>query len=358
VREMLIVGCLAVLAGRVLADEPVAESPRWPVEKARTWYETQGWRVGCNFIPSTAVNQLEMWQEATFDPTTTDRELGWAADMGMNAVRVYLHDLAWEAGAEGFRQRVRRFLDIAHRHGIKTMFVLFDDCWNESPRLGPQPAPIPGVHNSGWLQGPGKAVVNDPAQWERLERYAEGIVGAFAQDDRILAWDLYNEPGNSGQGAKSLPLLKKAFAWARKADPSQPLTVGVWDPNLRALNDFQLEASDVITFHNYGDAEGLARQIADLDKHGRPILCTEWLRRGHSDVETHLPIFKKERVGCFNWGLVAGKTQTIYPWGSPKDAPEPEQWFHDLLRQDGTPFDEQETALFRQLTGNPEPRGQ
>jgi hypothetical protein len=342
-------GVHAAGAGDAVPAEGDA-APQWTAERAAAWYAVQPWLVGCNFIPSTAVNQLEMWQADTFDAGTVDRELGWAAGLGFNTVRVYLHDLAWEADAAGFKQRIRRFLEMADRHGIRPAFVLFDDCWNPDPRIGPQPAPIPGVHNSGWVQSPGPAVVNaGPAAWDRLERYVMDIVGTFGQDPRVLFWDLYNEPTNSGQGDRTLPLLQRTFAWAREAGPVQPLTAGVWHEN-EALNTFQLAASDILTFHNYGRPESLAAQIAGLKEHGRPVLCTEWLRRGESEVAACLPIFRRERVGCYNWGLVSGKTQTIYPWGSPEGAPEPETWFHDLLRKDGTPFDPAEAALFRELT--------
>ncbi|MBN2212372.1 MAG: cellulase family glycosylhydrolase [Sedimentisphaerales bacterium] len=333
-------------------DEGATAMKQWSKEKANEWCAKLPWLVGCNFTPSTAINQLEMWQADTFDPKTIDRELGWAHDIGLNTVRVYLHDLAWKADAEGFKKRIDRFLGIAAKHGIRPLFVIFDDCWNPNPKIGKQPEPRPGVHNSGWLQSPGPEVVNDPNTWGRLERYVKDVVGAFAQDERILFWDLYNEPGNSGQGVKSLPLLQKAFEWARAAGPSQPLTAGVWAEveSMKELNDYQLAMSDIVTFHNYSDAQNLDEQIKRLKKHGRPVFCTEWLRRPHSTVETCLPVFKKENVGCCNWGLVSGKTQTIYPWGSPEDAPEPNPWFHDLLRKDGAPYDEKEVAVFKKLT--------
>ncbi len=348
---MLLLAAVSALA--VFAQEPkpgnIAVGIRWPKEQANQWYARQPWLVGCNFIPSTAVNQLEMWQADTFDPATVDRELRWASGLGFNTVRVFLHDLAWKADAEGFKKRVDKFLEIAARHKIKPMFVLFDDCWNADPKIGKQPASRPGIHNSGWLQSPGRDIVNRPETWPQLERYVKDTVGAFARDDRVLVWDLYNEPGNEGQGNKSLPLLKKAFQWAREVNPTQPLTAGVWAA-MKELNDFQLVASDVITFHNYNDAGNLAGQITTLKKHGRPVICTEWMRRGSSEVASHLPLFKKERVGCYNWGLVAGKTQTIYPWGSPGGASEPKVWFHDLLRKDGTPFSAEEATLFQKLT--------
>jgi len=351
---MMVMSVVAVVAVAAQAGDKQSEGclpgEKWSKEKANAWYAELPWLVGCNFTPSTAINQLEMWQADTFDPETIDRELGWAQAIGFNTARVFLHDLAWEADPEGFKKRIDRFLDIAAKHQIRPFFVFFDDCWNPEPKIGKQPEPKPGVHNSGWLQSPGAKVANDPDQWGRLERYVKDIVGTFAQDKRILFWDLYNEPGNSGYGTKSLLLLKNAFEWARAAKPSQPLTAGIWAKSLKELNAFQLEASDIITFHNYSEAENLAEQIVDLKQHGRPLVCTEWLRRPHSMVATCLPVFKKENVGCCNWGLVSGKTQTIYPWGSPEGATEPNPWFHDLFRKDGTPYDEKETALFKELT--------
>ena len=332
---------------------------RWSIEKANQWYARQPWLVGCNFIPSNAINQLEMWQAESFDPATLDRELGWAADIGFNTVRTFLHDLAWEADAEGFKQRIHCFLEIAVRHGIRPMLVIFDDCWNADPQPGPQPAPRPGVHNSGWLQSPSVAVVNRGRDgWARLEAYVKDMIGTFACDERILLWDLYNEPGNSGNGANSLPLAQAVFEWARTVNPTQPLTVGVWFEN-QALNEFQLAASDIITFHHYWEPDKLEREIAKLKTYGRPLLCTEWLARTcGSLVGTNLPVFARENVGCFNWGLVAGKTNTIYQWKELVSAQEPVDvsvgprvWFHDLLCEDGTPYDQTEIEVFKKLTG-------
>ena len=319
---------------------------RWSVDRAQTWYRQQPWPVGCNYIPRTAVNQLEMWQAATFDAATIAQELDWAAGLGLNTLRVYLHDLAWQVDPPGCCRRLDQLLTLAAARGLRTIPVLLDDCWNDHPAVGPQPTPQPGVHNSRWLQSPGRAGVNDPGVWPRLQAYVHGVVAAFATDARILLWDLYNEPGNSGQHEASLPLLVKAFEWARQARPVQPLSAGVWYDNA-ALNAFQLAASDLITLHNYGDPAALTAHLDSLRGHDRPLLCTEWLRRPHSQVETCLPLFHARDVGCCCWGLVAGRTQTIYPWGSPAGAAEPPVWFHDLLRPDGTPFAVAEAALFQ-----------
>ncbi len=322
---------------------------RWSIEKANEWYSSQPWLVGCNFIPSTAINQLEMWQAETFDPDTIDRELGWAADIGFNTMRVFLHDPLWHADADGLMKRMDRYLAISTRRGIRTLFTIFDDCWNTSPRLGPQPAPVPGVHNSGWVQSPGSAIVTDPGQWSRLEKYVSGVLGAFGDDERIIMWDLYNEPGNNKLVEQSLGLLQAVFQWANAARPSQPLTSGVWFSNA-AISEFQLAASDVITFHNYSDAANLAETVSRWKSFGRPVICTEYMARTRNSLfTTHLPIFKREHVGCYNWGFVSGKSQTIYPWGSPQGAPEPALWFHDVLRADGTPYDPAEVEFITRL---------
>lgn len=323
---------------------------RWTTEKANQWHADQPWLVGCNFTPSTAINQLEMWQEGTFDRETIDRELGWASEIGFNTVRTYLHDLAWEVDAEGFKERIDQFLAIAHKHGIRPMLVIFDDCWNPAPHTGEQPAPKPGVHNSGWWQSPGVDVVNDPASWDRLERYAKDIIHRFAEDERVLMWDLYNEPGNSK--IKSLALVESTFQWARDVNPAQPLTVGVWNysPEFQIFNEFQISHSDIVTFHHYGPPEELKDLISRLQGYNRPLICTEWMARAlGSHVQTNLPIFQQNNVGCINWGLVSGKTNTIFSWQDIRPGGvEPDVWFHDLFRPDGSPYDETEISIFRE----------
>jgi alpha-galactosidase len=332
---------------------------RWTAEKARAWAGAQPWAIGCDYIPRTAVNTLEMWQAATFDPGIIDQELGWAEDLGFNSVRVFLHYLLWEQDAGGFLRRLERFLEITDKHHIETMFVLFDDCWNPKAALGPQPAPRPGVHNSGWVQCPGPDLLGNPARWGILEAYTKGIIGFFREDRRVQAWDLYNEPGNSGYDVKSLPLLEQVFAWARSAAPSQPLTAGIWDNDaaLASLVRFQTEHSDIISFHAYMDRAGTKEWIDALKAYERPLVCTEYMARtAGSRFEDILPLLKEEDVGAINWGFVKGRTQTIFPWGSKEGSPEPAVWFHDIFRADGAPYIAAETELIRKLTGKSRPR--
>ncbi len=346
------------------------QSERWSEQKANAWYAQQPWLVGANYIPSNAINQLEMFQSATFDPAINDRELGLAESIGMNTARVFLQDQLWEQDPEGFRKRLDTFLGIAAKHHIRPLLVLFDSCWEANPRLGPQHPPIPGIHNSGWVQSPGKERLLNQADEPKLKAYVVGIVGAFAKDDRILGWDIWNEPDNGGGDVSTdVPakvkrvneLLPKAFAWARSANPTQPLTSGVWmgdwtDPAKEsATTKIQLAESDIISFHNYSWPEEFEQRIKELQRLQRPILCTEYMARGAgSTFDGSLPIAKRYHVAAINWGLVAGKTQTYLPWDSwqrPYVLIQPTVWFHEVFRNDGTPYRQHEVDLIRELTG-------
>ena len=346
----------------------------WTPAQANAWYAKQKWLVGSNYIPADAINQLEMWQEASFDPAQIDKELGWAQAMGMTTMRVFLHDALWSQDAPGLKKRMAIFLDIAARHRIKTLFVLFDSCWDPNPKLGAQHPPIPGVHNSGWVQGPGAKALADPSQYPRLESYVKDIVGSFARDDRILGWDVWNEPDNTGGGAYDdkdparvehvAYLLPRVFDWARSENPSQPLTSGIWDNDhwedrsrLNAVEKTQLTQSDVISFHDYSWPETFEMRVKSLEGYGRPILCTEYMARGAgSTIDTVLPIGKRHNIGMINWGFVDGKTQTIMPWDSwqrPYTLSPPTVWFHDLLHPDGTPYRAREIAIIQSLSAAP-----
>ena len=344
---------------------------QWTSAQASDWHAKLPWFTGCNYIPRNAINQLEMWQAETFATDVVDEELGWAADIGFNCLRVYLHDIPWFADRGGFVVRAARFLDIASRHGLRVVFVLFDSCWQPRPKAGPQPAPKPGVHNSGWVQCPGVGALADPAVFASRADYVTGFIAQFRDDPRVALWDLWNEPDNlntSAFGADDLaaktqfiaPYLRKTFGWARSANPSQPLTSGVWrgdwtsDATLAPHERAQLDNSDVISFHCYDAPEQMAARLAQLRRYGRPVFCTEYLARGQgSTFETILPVLKSERVAAINWGFVKGKIQTHLPWDSwqnPYVDREPPVWFHDVLQPDGTPYKKSETNFIRAIT--------
>lgn len=373
---------------------------RWSEEKVWDWYNNQPWLVGTNFITSSSINQLEFWQQESFDSILLEKELKLSASIGMNTHRVFLHDLLWQQDSIGFMERINKFLEISDRNGIKTLFVFFDDVWHPVPTLGKQPEPIPNVHNSGWVQSPGAKILYDSLSHNKLESYVKGIVRRFSNDSRILAWDLYNEPGQKGisshniskERAKelygkigieitdenyskynlseidpkhkkqlySLLLLKKTVGWVRDINPCQPITSGIyeWDidwgdkEKLSDLNKFIINSSDIISFHSYGSKEEVLRRVKELKKYNRPILCTEYVAREYGNTfHTILPIFEENNIGAFNWGFVSGKTNTIYPWkswDSTYTAP-PAKWHHDIFSQNGQPFSKEEVLYIKTL---------
>lgn len=351
-------------------------SPRWTAAEANAWYSRQPWLVGADYIPANAINQLEMWQAETFDPAEIDKELGWAESIGMNTMRVFLHDLLWHQDSAGFTKRINTFLAICARHHIRPIFVLFDSCWDPAPHLGPQHAPTAGIHNSGWVQSPGATALEDPSQYPRLETYVHGIMAAFANDQRVLAWDLWNEPDNPNDGSyaakeprdkteRVLILLPQVFAWARGAHPSQPLTSGIWQGDftsyatLSPTAKVQIDGSDVVSFHNYSGPADFEKTIHQLQQFGRPLICTEYMARTTgSTFAAILPIAKRYNVAAINWGLVVGKTQTNLPWDSWQHLyidHQPAVWHHDIFLADGKPYRPEEVALIRQLTGRGAP---
>lgn len=337
------------------AVKPIRTGQLWSVEKANKWYNEHRWIIGANFIPSTAINQLEMWQAETFDPKTIDRELGYAEGIGFNTMRVFLHSVAYGADPEGFKKRVGEYLTIANKHHIQTIFVFFDDCWNPNPKPGKQPLPRAGIHNSGWMQDPGVREVKDPKQFNQLEGYFKDVMKEFSHDKRVLLWDLYNEPGNSTKRDTSLALLTKVFTWARDVNPDQPVSAGLWAWDFETLNAFQALNSDVITYHDYEPDTAHARVLQLLKTHGRPLICTEYMARTRrSTFQNTLPMLKKENVGAINWGLVAGKTNTMYAWDTPMpQGGEPKLWFHDIFRQDGKPYKQEEVDFIKKIVARP-----
>jgi hypothetical protein len=344
---------------------------RWSEETANAWYTKQPWLVGSNYLPADAINELEMWQADTFDPKRIDKELGWAEGIGMNTMRVFLQDQLWTQDADGFKQRIDTFLSIAAKHHIRPMLVLFDSCWDPAPHLGKQRAPTPGVHNSGWVQSPGAKELQNERDYPALAAYVRGVVGAFATDERILAWDIWNEPDNGNGSSYADPphkkelvlaLLPRAFAWARQAKPTQPLTSGIWNEKantpadkLSPMAKEQMRLSDVISFHNYDPPAKFEAEVQWLDTFHRPLICTEYMARPQgSTFETILPVAKKYKVAAINWGFVAGKSQTYLPWDSWQkpyvNGRVPAVWFHDVFKEDGKPYRPEETAFIRQIT--------
>ena len=323
----------------------------WTSERAWEWYSKIPLQVGFNYVTSTAVNSTEMWQEETFDRETVRRELEWASDLGYNSLRVFLPYIVWEVEGNAFLRRFDLFLEIASENGLSVMPILFDDCAfdrGKDPYYGKQPDPVPGKHNGRWTPSPGFTYADDASKQPMLRAYVHAVIGAHANDGRILAWDMYNEPGNTGRGNEALPLLVSAFRWARECEPSQPLTAGAWKTGLYDYTFYAMkELSDIPSFHSYDKYDvTLSSWIEPIEKYNKPVFVTEWLCRERGNtVFTHLPLWAEKKISSWHWGLVLGKTQTNLWWGEDKCEP----WQHDMLYPDGRTYDPKEFELIREL---------
>lgn len=283
------------------------------------------WVKGAVFVPSNVVNEAQQWEE--FDPVINDRELAYAAAYGFNLVRVFLHFAVWQKHPETFLNNIETFLQLADKHGIKTEFVFFDDVWDPNPVLGPYPAPIPGVHNSRWVQSPGDFVKDNYAYHrEQLEAYVKDVVSRHAHDPRISFWETFNEPGNGQNPARSKvtqQLMNEARLWIKETESSIPVTATGGNPWLGE------PFSDFYSWHFYEDYSGA--------EGGAATVCTETMNRRTQTVSGVVD-YLRGKTGYVLWELMIGRDNCRFPWGNPPGAPEPEVPFHGLIYPDGHPW--------------------
>ena len=338
----------AVVACVAMAGEA---APRWSVEKANAWAAANPWWCGVNYIPANAINYTAMWDKTSFSPDVIRRELKLMTGLGMNCVRFVMQYKVYEEDPAYFLKTLDTFLSLCDEAKVKAMPIFFDDCVfgaNADPVIGRQPEPLEGWYAWAWSPSPGHTMVIDKREHPKLERYVKDVMTRFKDDSRIFLWDLYNEPANSKLGKRSFPLLLKTFAWARKVDPSQPISSGIWNGD-KELNAILFDNSDVVTFHCYMDAKKTAARIKEMKAHGRPVICTEWMNRTcKSTVADCLKLFADADVGCIAWGLVNGKTQTHLRWGHrPEMLPYKGPWQHDFFHGDFTSYDRAELDLIK-----------
>ena len=351
---------------------------RWSEQRVWDWYNSRPWMRGCNYMSADCANRIDQWQSLGFEERmqTTEEELALMEKTGFNSIRIILEFVVWRDEHDSFLERFDRYLERCAAHGISCMVTLANDCmppknefWKE-PQIGEQHYDW-GYHGGrkhsqhGKFASIGPHFLDDPEMAPLYYEMVREIVNIYKNDPRVAIWDVYNEPGNSNRAEVTLPHLKKLFEIVRDIDPSQPLTCGVWSTRLvngqLEMSDVQrygLEHSDVISYHSYSPITDHVKLIAQLKKLGRPLMCTEWLGRClHNTVFEVFPLFYVEKIGCYNWGFVAGKYQTYEPWEGTwtRYAEDPgldvdfTKWFHDLYRPNHRPYDPKEIELIQEL---------
>jgi hypothetical protein len=362
-RQVLVISLFSVAVA-------IAQTPQWSPSAAADWYARLPWLIGANYLQSNTVNQIEMWQNDTFDGDRIDMELGWAESLGINTLRVSLHQMLWDHDAGALKSRMGKLLTLADKHKMKVIFVLFDSFGDPYPELGRQRQAKQGVRDSVWAQSPGAKGLIDAQATEKALAYAEELVAWFSIDKRILAWDVWNEPDfvNTGVYAISEPpnkidlvrkLLPKIFQYARAGSPTQPLTSGLYKGDwsspstLSPIEKIQIELSDFISFQNYEGPQEFEKRVQWLKAFGRPVMCTGFLARNQgSSVETILPIALKYDVGALVGDLVQGKTMRYLPWDSwqtPYVGREPPVWSQDLFLSTGPLYKKQDADIIRDM---------
>ena len=346
-------------------------SGKWSIEKAWQWQEQHKWLRGCNFLPSDCCNRIAFWQSLDWEKhlATADRELELAASIGFNSIRVILEFTVFDEEHDSFGERFEEFLATADKHGISVAICFGNDCTvpkdarYRAPHLGVQEYDW-GYHggrkNSPHGSNPGKvgySLLDEPEIAEKYFAYQKEFMTRYAQDERVALWDLFNEPGNANRGELSVPHVRKMFEVARSCNPVQPVTTGVWNYPWEATpaEQLALELSDVISYHCYGDYDTNIRTLYYLKRFNRPLFNTEWLHRiQHDSVQAMFPLFFLEKVHCWNWGLVAGLSQTYEPWQGIWNRVEAGEkgldltkWQHDIFRPSGHPYDPEEVRIIR-----------
>ena len=350
---------------------------RWTKEQIWEWYDARPWFRGCNYMSADCANRIDQWQSLGWEErfATTEEELRLMQETGFNTVRLIIEYVVWKEEHDFFLEHFDRYLSLCAKYGISCMITLANDCMPPKTELWKKP--YIGEQTYDWGYHGGKKhsqhstmhtgpaphfYLDDDDTREDYFKMVREIVTLHKDDTRICVWDVYNEPGNSRRKDVTLPNIKKLFEIVRECDPSQPLTAGVFhikgDENepLEPSEQFAIENSDIISYHFYRDYNEHVRIIKRLKKEGRPMMNTEWLGRClGNDVFSLFPLFYLEKIGCYNWGFVAGKYQTYEPWEGTwqrwANGTEGEvdftKWFHDLYRPNHRPYDPKEIALIK-----------
>lgn len=313
---------------------------RWSAEKAWQWYLERPWVMGINYVPSNTLHAIELWQEDTCEEVmkTVRSEFDLMESVGLNGVRMFLPFHQWYHERNGYMDRLERFLDELGARGITMMPVLYNDCVGFGRPAQVQPQATHGWqkydigHHGGHRENPftgecartGWCLWDEPEWHPVLEEYLRDMIGRFGKDQRIYAWDIWNEPGNSNRHDMSIPYIKRSFEVAREMNPIQPLTAGPWSypadfgqisgADVEKVQRVALDESDIVTFHQYESIDRVRQVVDTLKKEGRPMLNTEWLNRVlDNQVRDNLPLYHDEGIGSYSWGLVAGKSQHFLP---------------------------------------------
>ena len=344
---------------------------RWSSKQAQEWYSKQGWLRGCNFIGSDCTNRLDMWQSYKSEEKllTAEKELALCEKIGFNTVRLWANFDVYYKEADAFMDILEKYITLCDKYHQKVMMVLAYE--EDLPRGDVFIAKEMGEQAYALGEHQGRIPLSKEEEAKTPKHYMEydelkdlfikmvkDIVSKYCNDERILCWNIYNEPGIA-INERSIPILNTLFEVVRSYDPIQPLCADVW----RGLDNGKIKSkeeqlafdlSDIISFHSYLPYEHFVEELSYWNKCERPVFLTEWLHRiNHNNIFEIYPLLFLNNIANYCWGFVVGKTQTNEPW--PYMWYEYEQgiitdfdftkWQHDLFRPNLRPYDPKEIKL-------------
>ena len=311
-------------------------------------HDTSTW-VGANYTPAYAVSAVHFWHD--FRPDVVEKELAAAKKYyGITTVRVYLHNIPYDAEKEKFLDRIEQFLVICDRHGIKPGFTFFDDChWHEGIFLEEPTEPIKGYHNGRWAACPQDRERKEE-NLPKFKAYIQDVIRPHRDDPRVLWWETFNEPIMGSEFSRKLRI--EGYAWAKELKPTQPV-ICCWDDS---------PETDIVNAHNYGNSqqawdkqadmnpekgavftEAGARWFAPRPSSGEPVEVIHWLE-GRKAAGKYVP-------GVYLcWELMVGNSNCRWYWDTPNDTPEPTFPWCGLMWPDATPVSLAEAEAIRRYT--------
>lgn len=347
---------------------PASANPK-PYERNAT-PPTDG-RVGSNYTPAYASSPIQFWHD--FRPDVVRKELEAAKkNFGVSMLRVYINTTNYFEDKDALFANLETFIDIADKAGIKPGFVFFSGDHRADGAVylkGPY-KPRPGHHNGRWPSCPQEHEwdKDNPDNFDKFKPYIQDVIRKYRADERVLFWEIHNEPPH---GDKRRDALKRAgYAWAKELKPIQPVMNcehnGGWGDS---------EVTDVVSSHVYHCIWGIWNTFADVGlKEGnhKGTMFTEagarWkaTRRNHAGptdvmfwLDEHRRKNNKPIPGVMLcWELNVGNTNTRWHWvdngytrGEPD--PEPEIPWCGLQWPNGDPVSLAEAQVVRKhATGN------
>jgi len=278
---------------------------------------------GANYVPSYARNSLEIW--AKYDPEVVERELGYAAELGLDGVRTFIHSEPFLERPDDAVGAVKDFTRCCAEKKLAFMPVLLDGChiMSGSRLLWPGNPPPDKAGEEGWPE---------------LEKYINLILPVLRDSESVAVYDVINEP-RVGARPDFDKLTRHFSALVKDLDPDRPVTIGAIN---RGEMNSVMDVVDVASVHSYMSSDVLLHEELrtchrETEAAGKELILSEWgnavyhIPMAVTDeqqlryYERALPVVMQSGAGWFLWELMVGNSPfaccgLLYPNGYKRPA--------------------------------------